>query len=208
MATPRTTLQRHPERGSHDRAVIDAILDEGLVAHVGFAQDGQTFVLPMSYARAGDRLYVHGAAASRALAALAGGAHACVTVTLLDGLVLARSAFRHSVNFRSVMVFGVAHAVGGDKSESVVHVIEPRSEGKRKETNRPGTVGVKPSPASVFTAPLCCWPLPRPGGMPLYVHRCVSDGSGRNDEYQTSETCKPTGSHINASQPSMEFGTA
>lgn len=111
MPTPRTTLQRHPERGSHDRAVIDAILDEALVAHVGFSQDGQTFVVPMSFARDGDRLYLHGAAASRALAALRAGARACVTVTLLDGLVLARSAFRHSMNYRSVMVLGVARAV-------------------------------------------------------------------------------------------------
>ena len=111
MPTPRTTLQRHPERGSHDRAVIDAILDEALVAHVGFSQDGQTFVMPMNFARIGDRLNVHGAAASRTLAALGDGAPACVTVTLLDGLVLARSAFRHSVNYRSVVIFGVARPV-------------------------------------------------------------------------------------------------
>ncbi len=139
MPTPKTTLQRHPERGSHERAVIDAILDEGLVAHVGFAQDGQTFVLPMSYARAGDRLYLHGAAASRALAALRGGAHACVTVTLLDGLVLARSAFRHSVNFRSVMVFGVAREVEGRdaKREALAAIVDHMVPGRTADVRAP-----------------------------------------------------------------------
>jgi len=111
VPTPRTTLQRHPERGSHDRALVDAVLDEGLVAHVGFSDGGQAFVIPMSYARIGDRLYLHGSVASRALGALRGGAPACVTVTLLDGLVLARSAFRHSVNYRSAVILGVAREV-------------------------------------------------------------------------------------------------
>jgi nitroimidazol reductase NimA-like FMN-containing flavoprotein (pyridoxamine 5'-phosphate oxidase superfamily) len=133
MPTPRNTLQRHPERGSYDRAVIDAILDEGLVAHVGFSVDGQTFVIPMSYGREGDRLYVHGAKASRALEALRGGAPACVTVTLLDGLVLARSAFRHSVNYRSVVIFGVAREVEGREAKRaalraiVDHMVPGRS---------------------------------------------------------------------------------
>ncbi|HUL58005.1 MAG TPA: pyridoxamine 5'-phosphate oxidase family protein [Anaeromyxobacteraceae bacterium] len=139
MPTPRTTLQRHPERGSHDRAVIDAILDEALVAHVGFSQDGQTFVLPMSFARAGDRLYVHGAAASRALASLRSGAPACVTVTLLDGLVLARSAFRHSVNYRSVVILGVARAVEGRdaKREALVAIVEHMVPGRSADVRAP-----------------------------------------------------------------------
>jgi uncharacterized protein len=133
MPTPRTTLQRHPERGSHERAVIDAILDEALVAHVGFSKDGQTFVLPMSFGRTGDRIYLHGAAASRTLAALCSGAPACVTVTLLDGIVLARSAFRHSVNYRSVLIFGVAHEVVGREAKRaalaaiVDHMVPARS---------------------------------------------------------------------------------
>jgi hypothetical protein len=141
MPTPRTTLKRHPERGSHDRALIHAILDEGLVAHVGFEQDGQTFVVPMSYGREGDRLYVHGAMASRALAALRGGARACVTVTLLDGLVLARSAFYHSVNFRSVMVLGVAREVEGREAKRaalrviVEHIIPGRTADVRAPTD-------------------------------------------------------------------------
>jgi uncharacterized protein len=141
MPTPRTTLQRHPERGSHDRALIEAILDEALVAHVGFSSDGQTFVLPMSFARAGDRLYLHGAAASRTLAALRGGAPACVTVTLLDGLVLARSAFRHSVNYRSVMIFGAAREVEGRDAKRaalraiVEHMVPGRSADVRAPTD-------------------------------------------------------------------------
>jgi nitroimidazol reductase NimA-like FMN-containing flavoprotein (pyridoxamine 5'-phosphate oxidase superfamily) len=139
MATPRTTLQRHPERGSHDRALVEAILDEGLVAHVGFSQDGQTFVVPMSYGRAGDRLYLHGGAASRALAVLRGGAVACVTVTLLDGLVLARSAFRHSVNFRSVMVFGVPRAVEGREAKraALAAIVEHMVPGRTADVREP-----------------------------------------------------------------------
>ncbi len=141
MPTPRTTLERHPERGSHDRAVVDAILDEALVAHVGFAVDGQPFVIPMTFARAGDRLTLHGAAASRALRALSGGAPACVTVTLLDGLVLARSAFRHSVNVRSVVIVGVARPVEGRVAKRaalaaiVDHVVPGRSREVRPPTD-------------------------------------------------------------------------
>jgi nitroimidazol reductase NimA-like FMN-containing flavoprotein (pyridoxamine 5'-phosphate oxidase superfamily) len=144
MPTPRTTLQRHPERGSHDRAVIEAILDEGLVAHVGFAQDGQTFVVPMSYARQGDRLFLHGAVASRALASLRSGAQACVTVTLLDGLVLARSAFRHSVNFRSVMVFGTARAVEGREAKraALAAIVEHMVPGRTADVRAPADAEV------------------------------------------------------------------
>jgi len=139
MPTPRTTLQRHPERGSYDRALIHAVLDEALVAHVGFSQDGQAFVLPMSFARDGDRLYLHGGVASRALGALRGGAPACVTVTLLDGLVLARSAFRHSVNFRSVMVFGTAQAVEGRdaKRAALRAIVEHMVPGRASDVRAP-----------------------------------------------------------------------
>ena len=104
--TPRTTVKRLPDRARYDRATVDAILDEGLVCHVGFVDEGQPFVIPSTYARQGDRLLVHGSAASRMMKALAGGAPACVTVTLLDGLVLARSGFHHSMNYRSVVVLG------------------------------------------------------------------------------------------------------
>ena len=106
--TDRTRLRRLPERGSHDWPVIAAILDEGLVCHVGFAVDGAPAVIPTAYVRDGHRLYLHGAPSSRMLRSVAGGVPVCVTVTLLDGLVLARSLFHHSLNYRSVVVFGTA----------------------------------------------------------------------------------------------------
>src|SRR5574337_388552 len=95
LLTPRTTLDRHPERGAHDLATIHRILDEGFVCHVGFVSDGQPFVIPTGYGRVGDQLYIHGSAASRMLRNLDQGVSVCVTVTLLDGLVLARSIFNH-----------------------------------------------------------------------------------------------------------------
>jgi uncharacterized protein len=110
----RTRVRRLPARGAYDRATIDAILDEGLVAHLGFAADGVPYVIPTLHARDGDVVYVHGSSASRALRALQAGAPACLTVTLLDGLVLARSAFHHSVNYRSVVVLGRPRLVEGD----------------------------------------------------------------------------------------------
>src|SRR6266852_3891877 len=103
-STGRTTIRRRAERGRYDRATIYSVLDEGLVCHVGFVADGQPYVIPTGYARAGDKLYIHGAAASRMLRTLAEGVQICVTVTLLDGLVLARSAFHHSMNYRSVVI--------------------------------------------------------------------------------------------------------
>jgi len=106
--SPNTTLKRLPERGSFDRATVDAILDEGFVCHVGFVVDGQPFVIPTSYARVGEQLFIHGSAASRMLRSLSKGIPVCVTVTLVDGLVLARSAFHHSINYRSVVIFGTA----------------------------------------------------------------------------------------------------
>ncbi len=109
--TDRTRVRRKPERGRYDRETIHAILDEGLVCHVGFAVDGQPYVIPTTYGRIDDQLYVHGSAASRMLGTLAGGVPVCVTVTLLDGLVLARSARRHSMNYRSVVVLGTAAEV-------------------------------------------------------------------------------------------------
>jgi nitroimidazol reductase NimA-like FMN-containing flavoprotein (pyridoxamine 5'-phosphate oxidase superfamily) len=105
--TPSNRIRRLPQRGSYDRAVIDAILDEGLVCSVGIVADGHPIVIPMAYARRGDEILLHGAQASRLLAAGAT-SPICVTVTLLDGLVLARSAFHHSVNYRSVVLFGRA----------------------------------------------------------------------------------------------------
>jgi nitroimidazol reductase NimA-like FMN-containing flavoprotein (pyridoxamine 5'-phosphate oxidase superfamily) len=109
--TERTALKRLPERGSYDREAVYRILDEGFVCHVGFAVGGQPFVIPTAYGRVGDKLYIHGSAASRTLRVLSGGIPVCVTVTLVDGLVLARSAFHHSMNYRSVVILGVATVV-------------------------------------------------------------------------------------------------
>ena len=106
--TPRTTLKRLPKRGSHERETINRILDEGFICHVGFALEGQPFVIPTGYARADDQLIIHGSQASRMLRALKTGIDVCVTVTIIDGLVLARSAFHHSMNYRSVVIFGRA----------------------------------------------------------------------------------------------------
>jgi uncharacterized protein len=109
--TPRTTLKRLPQRGSYDREVINPILDEGFVCHVGFVLDGKPFVIPTGYARSGETLFIHGSRASRMLRTLGQGVDVCVTVTLIDALVLARSAFHHSMNYRSVVVFGKATVV-------------------------------------------------------------------------------------------------
>ncbi|HEY9653872.1 MAG TPA: pyridoxamine 5'-phosphate oxidase family protein [Crinalium sp.] len=104
-------MKRLPQRGEYDRQTIYDILDEGLLCQVGFVVDGQPFVIPTAYGRVGDRLYIHGSPASRMLRTLKEGVEVCVTVTLLDGLVLARSAFHHSMNYRSVVVFGRATLV-------------------------------------------------------------------------------------------------
>jgi nitroimidazol reductase NimA-like FMN-containing flavoprotein (pyridoxamine 5'-phosphate oxidase superfamily) len=106
--TQRTTLKRLPKRGVFDRELVYAILDEGFICYVGFVADSQPFVIPTGYARAEDRLYIHGSQASRMLRTLGQGIDVCVTVTLVDGLVLARSAFHHSMNYRSVVVLGQA----------------------------------------------------------------------------------------------------
>ena len=109
--TPRTRVTREPERAVYDRVLAYQILDEGFLCHVGFVVDGQPFVIPTSYGRSGDDLYIHGSAASRMLRNLDQGIPVCLTVTLVDGLVLARSIFNHSMNYRSVVVLGTAVAV-------------------------------------------------------------------------------------------------
>ena len=107
----RTKVKRLPARGVYDRETIYSILDEGFICHVGFNIDGQPYVIPTGYARIGDDLYIHGSAASRMLRNLSKGVDVCVTVTLVDGLVLARSAFHHSINYRSVVILGKAQLV-------------------------------------------------------------------------------------------------
>ena len=117
VPTDRTTLRRKKERGRFDRALVHAILDEALLAHVGFTTDAGPVVLPMTYARIGDQLYLHGATGNAMLRTLAAGTDVCVTVTLLDGIVFARSAFHHSMNYRSVVVFGRAERVTDPEEE-------------------------------------------------------------------------------------------
>lgn len=127
-----------PARAAYDRAVIDAILDEALVAHVGFVQSGQPYVIPTLHARVGDIVYFHGSAASRAVRALAAGVPACLTVTLLDGLVFARSAVHHSVNYRSVVALGVATEVQGEEERmEALHAFTERLVPGRWEEVRP-----------------------------------------------------------------------
>ncbi|MCA1818218.1 MAG: pyridoxamine 5'-phosphate oxidase family protein [Acidobacteria bacterium] len=137
--TDRTRLRRLPQRGSFERDVVYRILDEGLVCHVGFVADGQPVVIPTGYGRANDTLYVHGSAASRMLRTLAGGVRVCVTVTLLDALVLARSAFHHSMNYRSVVVFGTAAAVedAAEKWEALRVITEHIVPGRWSDVREP-----------------------------------------------------------------------
>lgn len=111
MQTDRTQVKRLPARGAYDRETIHAILDEAFICHVGFVVDGQPYVIPTGYARLNDSLYIHGSTASRMLRNLSEGVDVCITVTLVDGLVLARSAFHHSINYRSVVILGRAEPV-------------------------------------------------------------------------------------------------
>jgi hypothetical protein len=137
--TARSTVRRRPERAEYGRAAVEAILDEGLVAHVGLAVDGQPHVLPMVYARVGGDLYLHGSAASRLLRTLGAGAPVCVTVTLLDGIVLARSAFHHSMNYRSVVIFGRAAAVtdAAERERALAAMVDHAVPGRSEEVRPP-----------------------------------------------------------------------
>jgi len=115
--TPRTRVVREPQRAVYDRDTVNQILDEALLCHVGFVAEGQPFVIPMSYGRDRDVLYIHGSPASRMLRHLEQGVSVCITVTLLDGLVLARSVFNHSMNYRSVIILGTAKLVDDPKEK-------------------------------------------------------------------------------------------
>ena len=139
VATDRTAVRRLPKRAAYDRPTVEAILDEALVCHVGFVVDGQPYVIPTIHARVGDRLYVHGSAASRMLRTLGAGPPVCVTVTILDGLVLARSAFHHSMNYRSVVVLGRARRVDdpGEKSAALEAIVEHVVPGRSREARGP-----------------------------------------------------------------------
>lgn len=140
--TGRTTITRHAERGSYDRETAYAILDEGLVAHVGFDTESGVTVIPMTYARLGDEILLHGAVASRWLSGFRNGKPVSVCVTLLDGLVLAQSAFSHSMNYRSVVAFGVARLVTDRQQKSAAfrafldHLVPGRWEDSRQPDSK------------------------------------------------------------------------
>jgi len=140
--TERTKLKRLPKRGHFDRETVYGILDEGFICHVGFAPEGKPVVIPTGYARVDDKLYIHGSQASRMLRTLSGGVDACVTVTLIDGLVLARSAFHHSMNYRSVVVFGRATLVEDPEEKSAAllafseHIVRGRWADVRQPTEQ------------------------------------------------------------------------
>jgi nitroimidazol reductase NimA-like FMN-containing flavoprotein (pyridoxamine 5'-phosphate oxidase superfamily) len=156
----RVRLRRKRERGTYDRAVIDAILDEALVAHLGICDaQGRPIVIPTLHARSGDVVYCHGSAASRTLGSMATGAPACLTVTLLDGLVLARSVMHHSANYRSAIILGTAAEVSdpGEKREAlraiVEHIVPGRWDHARGPTeNEMSATSVLALPIDEFSA--------------------------------------------------------
>ena len=137
--SPRTRVRRLPERARYDRATVEAILDEGFVCHLGFCSDGEPVVIPTAYVRIGDVIYVHGAPANHALRRAVEGDSVCLTVTLVDGLVLARSAFHHSINYRSVVVFGTAHEVEDydEKRFALLAFVDHVVPGRRTDTRPP-----------------------------------------------------------------------
>jgi nitroimidazol reductase NimA-like FMN-containing flavoprotein (pyridoxamine 5'-phosphate oxidase superfamily) len=153
-SSERTRVRRLPERGRYDREAIDAVLDAGLVAHLGFVSDGQPFVIPTLHARVGDEVYVHGSSASRTLRQLSGGIAACLTVTLLDGIVFARSVFEHSMNYRSVVVLGTATAVSerDERLAALEAFTEKLLPGRWAEARPPTTTELKAT--SVLRLPL------------------------------------------------------
>ena len=138
LTTARTALHRRPDRGSNERALINAVIDESLVCHVGFIDDGQPVVVPSSPWRIDEWLYLHGAAGSRLIRQVASGVPLCVSFALVDGLVFARSAMRHSTNYRSVVLFGQGEAIEhpAGKTAALMHLVEKLSPG-RSELVRP-----------------------------------------------------------------------
>ena len=152
-SSDRTRVRREPQRGVYDRETIDAILDEALFCHLGFVVDGQPYVIPTLHARRGDLLYVHGSSASRMLRHAATGAPMCTTVTLLDGLVLAKSVFNHSINYRSVVVLGEAREVEGEeKVEALRLFAEHVAPGRWEEARQPTPTELKAT--AVLSLPL------------------------------------------------------
>ena len=198
--SPRTAVRRRAGRGRYDRPAIDAILDAGFVGHLAVVSEGQPYVIPMLYARDGDRIYLHGSPLSRLLGELVDGVPVCLTVTLLDGIVLARSAFHHSVNYRSVVVLGEARALSDPaaKRAALDTLVEQIVPGRTSEARGPSPqeleateVAVLPiaeASAKVRTGPpvdapedyaLPVWagelPLTLTPGAPLTDKRCSAD---------------------------------
>jgi nitroimidazol reductase NimA-like FMN-containing flavoprotein (pyridoxamine 5'-phosphate oxidase superfamily) len=154
IPTPRTRVVRESDRGVYDRDTINHILDEGFLCHVGFVIDGQPFVIPTSYGRNGDVLYIHGSAASRMLRNLDKGIPVCVTVTLLDGLVLARSVFNHSMNYRSVVILGMATLISTpeEKLAALLTLSEHILPGRWNDSRQPNEKELKAT--SVLRIPI------------------------------------------------------
>jgi len=140
----RSTIKRHPERGSHETDVVHAVLDATPMGHLGFVVDGQPFVIPMLYGRIDEAIYLHGSVASRLLRTMAGGVDVCLTATLVDGLVLARSAFHHSLNYRSAVVFGRAVPVEGEEKVAALKAIsEHLRPGRWDEVRAPSDIELR-----------------------------------------------------------------
>jgi len=145
LATPRTTVHRLPKRAAYDRATINAILDEALICHLGFVADGQPFVIPTIHARRSESVFIHGSQANRMLRTARGGAEVCLTVTLIDGLVAARSAFKHSMNYRSVVLLGTATEVSepAEKLAALRTIVEHIIPGRWDEVRQPNEAELK-----------------------------------------------------------------
>ena len=133
----RSTVKRHPERAAYDAEAVHAVLDAAPLGHLGFVVEGQPFVIPMLYSRVDRAVYLHGSVASRLQRRLAGGIDVCLTVTVVDGLVLARSAFHHSMNYRSAVVFGTAVRVEGDEAVAGLKAISDHLRPERWDEVRP-----------------------------------------------------------------------
>jgi nitroimidazol reductase NimA-like FMN-containing flavoprotein (pyridoxamine 5'-phosphate oxidase superfamily) len=214
--TPRTRIVREPDRAVYDREAAYKILDEGFICHVGFSVDNQPFVIPTGYGRSGDNLYIHGSAASRMLRNLDQGISVCVTVTLLDGLVLARSIFNHSMNYRSVVILGTATAVTdpSEKLEALRLLSEHILPGRWAESRFPTEKEIKATlvlrlPIEEFSAKVRqgpvvddaddysfrTWagilPLNTVSGAPMRDDRC--DPSIPEPKYVSHYTRKPSG---------------
>jgi nitroimidazol reductase NimA-like FMN-containing flavoprotein (pyridoxamine 5'-phosphate oxidase superfamily) len=144
-SSERTTVKRMPHRGVYDRAVINSILDEGLICHLGFSVDSQPYVLPAIYARDGERMLIHGSAASRMLRSIRNGVPVCATVTLIDGLVLARSAYHHSMNYRSVVILGNATEIsaGARKLDAMRMIVNHVVPGRWNDVRDPSEAEIR-----------------------------------------------------------------